>query len=350
MPLIGLQAKLFTQPESLHALAGEWQDLFRRCPGASSFQRPEWVLTWIDVFRPVHPFVIGVWYGSLLVGLAPLLVYQQEQDSVLAFVGGGVSDYLDMLIDPTHLDEALTAIFDVIACHRQAWDKLDFTDLPQNSMLLRKCGGFAVEEHATCAVLQLPSSIEGLSASVSSHKLRNYRNARRRLAEAGKFQVEIATEANLSIALAALFRLHSDRWAKDGQSGVLGRAEVQLFHQRVASRLISIEVLRLYMLRIDGEIIATLYALVESDAVYCYIQGYDPAYSKLSPGTFILGAVIEDSVRHWANRIDFLRGRESYKLSWGAQEVPTFRARISKSRFATLTAPLDRTVSQTRGE
>ena len=73
--------------------------------------------------------------------------------------------------------------------------------------------------------------------------------------------------------------------------------------------------------------IALVYALLELDAVYCYIQGYDPAYSKLA-----LELSFSDRHRRCcalrASRIDFLRGTESYKLSWGAQEVPTFRAQL----------------------
>jgi CelD/BcsL family acetyltransferase involved in cellulose biosynthesis len=333
MRTVGLQAKVFTEGRSISSLAGEWQALFSRCPGATTFQRSEWVLNWIDVFKPARPFVIAVWQESTLVGIAPLLIYPKNGQSVLAFAGGGVSDYLDVLIDPLRAENALAAIFDVIRAHKPSFDRIELTDLPNTSVLLNRNCSFEIDAHDICAVLDLPSSLDGLSSLVPSHKLRNFRNSRRRMAEAGKFQVDIADEFNRDEALSNLFRIHSSRWEHVGRPGVLARNEVQQFHQAVASQLINDGVLRLYMLRLNSQVIAMLYAFFEADAVYCYLQGYDPAHCKLSPGTFLLGSVIEDAIRHGTRRIDFLRGQESYKLSWGAREVSTFFAHIPASKL-----------------
>jgi CelD/BcsL family acetyltransferase involved in cellulose biosynthesis len=76
---------------------------------------------------------------------------------------------------------------------------------------------------------------------------------------------------------------------------------------------------------LDDVLIATLYALVESDVVYCYLQGFDPAYKALSPGAQILAAVIDDAVREAKASVDFLRGREPYKYVWGAADRDTYR-------------------------
>jgi CelD/BcsL family acetyltransferase involved in cellulose biosynthesis len=266
-----------------------------------------------------------VWHDSLLIGVAPLLIYRERSDSVLAFAGGAVSDYLDMLIEPLYAEEALAAIWDAIQSQGDAWDQLELTDVPQTSALLRNARHLELHPHDSCPVLKLPSSLHELSSAIPAHKLRNFRNAKRRLGEAGSLKVEVANPTNQEDALSALFSLHSDRWARSGQEGVLSRPEVQQFHWQVAVPLIEQGILRLYILRLDIKVIAMLYAFFEKDRVYCYLQGYDPEYRKLSPGTFVLGTVIEDAVRHGASSIDFLRGRESYKYSWGAQDVPTFR-------------------------
>ena len=333
MPTAALQAKLFTEAGSISSLAKEWRALFSRCPGATTFQRAEWLLTWMDVFKPVRPFVVAVWHESTLVGLATLLIYQKNGESVLAFAGGGVSDYLDVLIDPAHAEETLAAIFDAIRTRKASFDRIELTDLPSTSMLLNRSCGLEINTHDACAVLDLPSSLEYLPSTVPSHKLRNFRNAKRRIAEAGEFQVAIADQSNRVEALSTLFQIHSERWEHAGQPGVLGGDDIRQFHKEVAAQLINAEVLRLYMLRLNNQVIAMLYAFFETDAVYCYLQGYDPTYRKLSPGTFLLGSVIEDAVRRGAKGIDFLRGQESYKLSWGAREAATFCAHLPVSRL-----------------
>ncbi len=333
MPTVALQARLFTEASSISSLASEWRALFSRCPGATTFQRAEWLLKWMDVFKPACPFVVAVWHESTLVGLAPLLIYQQNGQSVLAFAGGGVSDYLDVLLDPLHAENTLDAMFDVVRAHKDSFDRIELTDLSKSSILLNRSCGLEIDTHDACVVLDLPSSLEHLPSIVSSHKLRNFRNAKRRMAEAGEFQVAIADQSNRVEALSTLFQIHSDRWERAGQPGVLGRDDIRQFHQEVAAQLINAEVLRLYMLRLNNQVIAMVYAFFEMDAVYCYLQGYDPAYRKLSPGTFLLGSVIQDAVRYGAKRIDFLRGQESYKLSWGACEVATFCAHLPVSRL-----------------
>jgi CelD/BcsL family acetyltransferase involved in cellulose biosynthesis len=90
-------------------------------------------------------------------------------------------------------------------------------------------------------------------------------------------------------------------------------------------------VLRLYGLRLNGRLIASLYTLFEHDTACCYLQGFAPDYAHYSPGTHLLGVVIADATRDGKLRIDFLRGREPYKNHWGACEVPTFRVQTHRT-------------------
>lgn len=329
-----LQARVLTDYNDLAALERDWSDLFRRCLKKTTFQRPEWILAWMQSFCPSNPLVITLWSESRLVGLAPLLIYSRGKDSVLAFMGGGISDYLDVLIDPEVADQGVASIVEAARCRSglSSWNEIELTDVPEHSLLLNRSIGaeFIVEPHDCSMVLDLPSSIHDLSSVVPSHKLRNYRNAMRRVSEYGRFEMEVATGQQLEEALPELFRLHRERWAATGEEGVLHGSMVQQFHHSLVSRAVQSGLLRLYVLRANRKSIACLYAFFEADVVYCYLQGFDPEYRKLSPGTIVLGRVIEDAVRHRAKRIDFLRGREAYKYAWGAREVMSYRIRLAQ--------------------
>src|SRR5438128_12304510 len=117
-------------------------------------------------FQPQHPFVIVVWLGSQIVGLAPLLIYRREGQRVLALMGGGVSDYLDVLVDSSFADEALAMIWELIKREASNWDVIDLTDLPATSALLRRpaprppCD---LEMPDQCPVLSLPIPPKTLS-------------------------------------------------------------------------------------------------------------------------------------------------------------------------------------------
>jgi CelD/BcsL family acetyltransferase involved in cellulose biosynthesis len=335
---VGLRGCVLRDPASAERLLPEWNSLWCRCPHVTTFQRPEWLLAWMRSFEPSQPLLIEIRCNDHLVGLAPLLVYQSGAEKVLALMGGGVSDYLDILVDPDFANQTLTIIWNHIK-EEPAWTTLDLADLPNTSLLLHTWPDdftFSKTAHDVCSGLTLPSKVEELKNLLPFRQLRNLRNARNRLRRAGDARIEIANRETLPLFLDALFHLHSERWARAGQSGVLSDAAIQSFHKAVAPQLLDRGVLRLYGLRLNGRLIASLYALFERDTACCYLQGFDPEYAHFSPGTQLLGAVIADATREGKQRIDFLRGRELYKQHWGATEVPTFRVQARRQpRFET---------------
>jgi CelD/BcsL family acetyltransferase involved in cellulose biosynthesis len=333
---VGLRGRVLRDPAWAESLRSEWTDIWSRCPHATTFQRPEWLLAWMRSFEPTQSLLIEVRSNDHLVGLAPLLIYQSGLEMVLALIGGGVSDYLDILVDPDFADETLSIIWNLVQ-EEQGWTRLDLTDVPGTSLLLHTWPdnfNFSKIAHDVCSGLDLPLKVEELKALFPFRQQRNLRNARNRLQRAGDAQIEIATRETLPLFLDALFRLHSERWVRAGQPGVLSDTAIQSFHKALAPQLLELGVLRLYGLRLNGRLIACLYTLFERDTACCYLQGFDPEYARFSPGTHLLGAAIADAAREGKQRIDFLRGREPYKNHWGACEVSTFRVQgFRRPRF-----------------
>jgi CelD/BcsL family acetyltransferase involved in cellulose biosynthesis len=181
-----------------------------------------------------------------------------------------------------------------------------------------------------CPVLVLPDRVSDLRAILSERQRKNLRTARNRIQRAGTAQIEVANEERFPEFLNALLRLHSSRWQNFGMPGVLSDEEVQKFHERSAPELLRAGVLRFYGLRLDGELIAVLHTLCERDTIYCYLQGFDPNYSFVSPGMQIIAAVIEDAIKQGKRMVDFLRGSEAYKYSWGAHDHLTAHLQVSR--------------------
>ena len=141
--------RLLTSPDQLLSIAPEWIDLWKKCPEATTFQRPEWLLPWIEAFQPQEPAVVEVRYQGRLIGLAPLLIYSKGTERVLAFMGGGVSDYLDVLIDPEYTDQTIAFLFaadliskgQVVVDNKGAWTKHRASTDEENEFIRRR--GFA---------------------------------------------------------------------------------------------------------------------------------------------------------------------------------------------------------------
>lgn len=163
-------------------------------------------------------------------------------------------------------------------------------------------------------MLPLPDAVEKLRDCIPSATLRKLRMNRHRVARAGGCTSEIATAETLPALLDALFRLHEARW--DGR-GVLADARVRAFHRDAAPLLLAAGALRLQVLRLGPRIVGAYYALLAGPRILFYMSGYDTAHARESPGSVLLGAMIEAAIREGRTELHFLRGGESYKYAWG---------------------------------
>ena len=137
---------------------------------------------------------------------------------MLAFAGGGVSDYLGMLCEAGREADVWQA---VIAAVQADWSVLELTDLRPNSEILKLHSLKPyILEHGLCFVLDLPSTHDELLHIFSRRQRANLRNARSRLKHAGGAIIETATQDNLLEFLDDLFRLHTSRWSQSGKPGV----------------------------------------------------------------------------------------------------------------------------------
>jgi CelD/BcsL family acetyltransferase involved in cellulose biosynthesis len=225
----------------------------------------------------------------------------------------------------------LRGFLDFLRHSDAGWDRLEITDLPARSALLRNGSlEHQCRQSNACPVLFIAPGAETLTDVVPAKKRRNLINARNRAHREGNVSIEIAGEARLDEFLDAMLRLHSTRWNESGKPGVLADHGVQEFHRLLAPMLLRSGVLRFYGLRFERKLIATLYALVDQQTTYCYLQGFDPQYREFSPGVQLVGAVIEDAIREGKRAVDFLRGQEPYKYSWGARDEFTYTLQFGR--------------------
>jgi len=325
----GLETRILASLEELGSIAGEWGELWQRSREATPFQLAEWLLAWAEAFSPGNVRTLAVRSGGRLVGLAPFLIYPRQEERVLAFMGGGVSDYLDLVVEPQHETAVVSAMFSAVG-GISGWTTLELTDLPAHSALRRTLLTAPATRHDQCSALLLPHTRAELIKLLSKRQRANLRCARSRLGRSGGGQVELATPETLPQFLDDLFRLHTRRWSQAGQSGVLADQRLRKFHQEAAGKLLAKGVLRLYRLRLAGRTIAVLYSLLRGTTLYCYLQGYDPELAWLSPGTQLTFFAIEDALELGIRKFDFLRGEEPYKRHWRVTPEATYRIQLTR--------------------
>lgn len=313
---ISFQVEEITAWDALADLRAEWSALCDRSPRVTPFQRPEWLLPWGQAFPPGEPWVLAVRDGNRLVALAPFLVYPNSGQRTVAFCGGGVSDYCDVVTDPDCEDAAVSALLAHLSLRRELWEAGDFEPVPDGSPLLRISHPdleAQTEPRDVCPGLNLPDRIEDLRDVVPTRQLSNLRKYRRKAEALGSLRLEPVE------TLEVVLRFYMAR------RNPLDEDKLRAFHREVAAGFQARGALSLHVLCLDSDPIAALYGFRERDTLYCYMQGFDADRAKLSPGVMLVGGVIEEAIYSGVKRIDFLRGREPYKYWWGAKDRETFR-------------------------
>lgn len=320
-----IQVEEITTTEALEALAPAWDALWQRCPYATPFQTPAWNLAWWRQLGHGALRVLAVWDKNDLIGLAPLFLYHAPAPPHrrLLLLGTGVTDRLDLLLAPGQEREAWAAVRSHLAERGDEWDCCQWEEIGPDSPLHGLDLGplrAQVAPGSVCPVLVLPGTVEQFHAGLSSGLRRNLRRYREQWQAHGALSFETACAATLPEFLAAFFDLHAARWRLRGEEGVLHGEGMERFHQDAATGLMAQGLLRLHGIRFEGRLVAAVNSFRAHGRAHSYLGGFDPAFSRYSPGTLILGACLESAIRDGCRSWDFLRGSEPYKYVWGAHD------------------------------
>jgi CelD/BcsL family acetyltransferase involved in cellulose biosynthesis len=272
---------------------------------------------WRNVWEGGRAWCIVLRDAGRLAGIAPMFVWGGEVRCV-SIAGAGVTDYLDFLIEPEHASAGAAMALERVAAEG-GWDLCDFQEIREASPLpgaVPAALQATVEPCAVCPVVKLPRSRQEYEAGLERRFRHNLHRARNRIRTAGG--VVEAAAANLEELLEAFFRLHAARWRALGRSGVLAGARIAAFHCEAAREMLACGMLRLYGLRLPEGYVAALYGFAGHGRFYAYLDGFDPAFARLSPGTVLMGHAIGCAIAEGLCEFDFLRESEAFKYDWGA--------------------------------
>jgi CelD/BcsL family acetyltransferase involved in cellulose biosynthesis len=330
---VPLLVQELTSLADLRRVRGAWQRLVASCAHATPFQTPEWLLPWADRFAPGQVWVLAARRGERLVGLLPLRIVESDGVRRATFLGQGVSDYGGLLAAAGRDGDGVTrtmleALRDLRGLR---WDECLLDQLPPTDPL----HGAAVpqplieesSDQEVCPVVALPATIDGLAAELPHRLGPRVARSLRRLQRETSARFERAGDGDLEEFLDAFFRLHTAEWQARGSVGVLADHLLQSFHREVAAGMLAAGRLRLYGLRMDGQIRAVIYGFACGRRFHSYLGGFDPRLGALSPGTLMIWHAMASAIEEGQDEFDFLRGSDPYKYRWGARD------RINRKRM-----------------
>ena len=315
---------IIRKTEELDALKNDWEDLWERS-STTPFQTPAWLLSWWKTLGSGDLLSIAVYSENRLLALAPLYIESRSGDRNLLFLGTGHSDYLGFLIDESEKEILQALIFKEILKKKAHWDHCVLQEMrepisyPQDASVSVK-----KELQSYCPVIARSDLIPTLFKK-ADHSIR-------RLEKNGKVSIKESTLETLGSDLQDFFDLHAKRWSEKQMPGALAEADVQSFHRLASRELMHMGLLRLYRILVGEQLLAIHYGFSHKGRAYLYLCGFNPQFSKYSPGVILVSCVIRESLKEGLHEIDFLRGQESYKYLWGAKDTQTYCMKIEWSK------------------
>lgn len=325
------------------ALRPAWSGLLERSGSASIFLSWEWLFSWWRHYGEARRLrVLVAREDGAVVGILPLYLDRSRLPGripilTLRFLGTGADtspDDLGALLDPKN-SGAIAAALANHALHHLKWDILSLTDIAEGSEF-----GLALEAALTpfasatgisarISYAQLPDTWDAYVVSQSANRRSTIRRTRRRVESLPGARL-YALDAGQDLARASrrLAELHRMRWEGRTESHSFSSAEYLAFHLDVMRRCQARDWLRMYCLELDGALIAMIYCYRFRDQIFYFQSGFDPAFSKLSPGLVLMGFAIEQAIAEKLQVFDMLRGEYDYKTQWAPERRVTryFRA------------------------
>jgi CelD/BcsL family acetyltransferase involved in cellulose biosynthesis len=316
-------APVFAREHLGDELAAEWAALHAAI-GGRVFQSPGWSLAWRSAYAPdISPAVHTARTSGRLVGLlaaAPMrralhrrLPLPLRYTGVLGS-GSGAADHLGALATEDAVESSLwTQLLRGEGRHPVLLEGVS----SRTKMLLEDRPRLRCLASVPAPYLALNPGQPDVGWSAAMRK--DTRRMERRLADENVEGVWLdATDPRFSSDLDALCALHALRWSRDGSSGVMDLRK-QSFLEELGRRDPSVPVIQ--VLRRGPEAVAAILCLREPGGWSFYQSGWDPSWARLGVGRVLVARAIRRAAAEGARHFDFLRGAESYKYRFGAQNA-----------------------------
>lgn len=340
--------EVLTKPDAVDTLSTEWNALLDQSDKHSYFLRAEWNSLWWNYHAPAGARLYLITCRDErghLVGLAPLYWRQHRMLGIpyvreLLFLGMGIelktSEYMDLIARPGQ-EQAVAAAIAACLHRRSDWDRVWLWQVPSDSIVLPHYVRMlrARTETAPCdraPYVDTATDWNSYKAGLGRSMRRNVEYYPRRLFKryACEF-VCVRSNAELEVSINALIELHQMRWRSEGKPGAFSDPAFAAFLRDAARESLSLGRLRLWTLKIDGNIEAALIGFVDNGVLHYFQKGFNPAYRKDDLGTAMLALCIRACFEEPEIRaFDFMGGGAAYKDMWTRRSRATLACQANR--------------------
>jgi CelD/BcsL family acetyltransferase involved in cellulose biosynthesis len=331
---------IIKEVEDLFKIKEDWEALCDALgDSVSVFSSFEWYATWWRNYSAGASLnMIAMWEADRLVGIAPLMRQKATihglPATILCFMENSQSLHNDFIVLPTSrksfLREAMRLLYEQIASKR--CDAIVFNNFPETSVNYRtlmeildvSCRTWRQNPTWFNSPYLVPSGTwEDYLAGRSPRTRKRLRNIRNNMIKAGEVSFKnIRTWDELQQVKEEVFSVAKRSWAESTGDSLATPANAEFFRD-LADCMAKKGWLSLWVLYLNGKMIAVEFHLNAYGKEHAMRGHYLPEYAALSPGTFLELEILKN-VFETADRVqlyDFGGSFENYKKKWTDDSV-----------------------------
>jgi CelD/BcsL family acetyltransferase involved in cellulose biosynthesis len=335
MPIMGITVNRIDSLEYISRAEQDWRRVLRSSGEDDIFLTPEWQLSWWETMGgDRRPIFLDARVDGRTVGIAPLMLSTRGRVRTwrkLEFAATGPSDRLGVLAEDGRAD-VQAAIWKFVL-EQKWWDVLELREMNKGGpteMATRTAFAEGDRGGQVCPYVMLSSSYAGYVESLTREVRHNISRYSKRLDDLGVAFRVVTDERESKQALADLARINSERWKQTG-TGAFGAPGMRSFLERLIERFSGRHIVAFHGLWDGSAPVAVVMGFFYRERYLYYIPGFDPKYSKYSPGTVMHAKIIEDTFNRGLKEVDFLRGDETHKYKYNALDRRNVHVRVFNS-------------------
>jgi CelD/BcsL family acetyltransferase involved in cellulose biosynthesis len=338
-----LVVKTLSSAADFSALRSEWESLVADNHATTIFQTWEWMNSWWETYGSAHRLhlLVARDQSGALCGIAPLMIRWERVGPlpvrVLEFIAGHsvASEYLDFISAPG-MEREVANTFVGHLLERGGWGLWRSYQMKEGSVTRQVLMAQAAARglhlspvaDAPALFIALPKTWDEYLSKLRHHARNNLRRHRRRIEEAGGFNV--VDRSDDPDALGEFVKLHVARMRDANRVTSFESDAFSRFHAVIAERARQLGRLRLLFLHREGRPVAALYGFALHGRWYFYNTGSDPSLREHHVAAFLLSCCIERCIGEGMTEFDFL-GPGEYKERWAVEERHKVTFSVSRS-------------------
>jgi CelD/BcsL family acetyltransferase involved in cellulose biosynthesis len=336
---IELTTEIISSVAGIQALKPDYERVYRLTGNTLPFALQEWHLSWCSHFLNRNPqirdeprfFVLRNRSGDCS-AIVPLILTRRRigplRLTTVDLVGAdpALTEIRSPLIEPGYERLAVRAVHAGLG-RLPDWDWIQWRGIngPLAEALAQES---ALRWHTSVEdfIVDLPPSWPEFRAGRKRNVRESLRHCYNSLKRDGHaFEFIVAREpAEVCAALQRFLQLHAMRadmpWGVKHPNRFATRA-LQDFLYDVCARLAARDVMRVFQLKLRGEIVAARVAFVVADSLYLYYSGFDPAWARYSVMTTTVAEALKYAIAHGLRTVNLSPTAEQSKLRWGPRRV-----------------------------